>query len=1268
MDLREKINSAFETLTEEDFLAIEQDNELIDVLVDRIKNTLKSIEVIEKMPEDLIKKIVFRESIFNLLIDYLKEQDYDDFINGIFSGEMFEYLITPDNEKEARVLIDRLQGEYFEEFLDKIKNDDTFMFSTSNEIIINFIIDNKLYNKANCIVIKDGNVSKKIEDFLLEVLKQSDVILSTRTPKITEYCLQHKCIHRIIHSFNPRNPEELQLIKEAIENGNVTYEQIKLNGFSQFIIDSPTFIIQKICANNYLTEEQALFVANNPGLIKQIEELVKERGEDLYYVISDLAEKIPELKIAFIKYNKGNGFYYAKSTLEDYIINRPEELLDLLNKYHDLVVDGIRYFLESDVSQKIYLARILISHDDLSEIRDIVFKELPSIDYSTLLFEYLKNENEYSLEKLYDYIIKNNISITLLNEEVLNKKLPFDIYIMLWKNITETQLNSGKIQFYNIKFDEYTDEQIKELFRVIIDKTIQYKSEFLNSSIYYLNQYARPEDIQRVVEHMADLKMDINSIINLIGTVELSKMSYQQLVEYLKSTPVINSSHFNTIANLINEDNIEIIRWMLNSPVLVNNDYLYQQLTALIGTFNNKNLGDKYKEYLAEFYIKTGNIPARYTYYLGDEVILKATLNCDDEYYLNNINYFTIDGIYYYTKENYFFLLFNKIKEKIIKGDKINFDLFIMCVSKNIIEENDIKFLLNSNALVVDFSSSTTLTFINNQLVNPLYYEYISNNVIPNITISAINNSFDLYSLMKYMPKILDRFNDLANGEFKFNWKILKILTYSKDEGINKFIEKLYDNDLIDFYNLDDSFFKIDYPIIDKIIINKVISDDNLLKRHVLRILERDKKYEDFIVKKINELSSLTDDYVIPNIAMYPKYQQAIIKAFKDEKININWGITKNFFDVQLLKAIIEQKETNIENIITFLVHNYSDPPKECIQFLIPYICKKQGLNEESFKYLYKIYGNTLISLLQDEKFILLCSQELEVVKRIAHILEPRALDKTMIEGINNSIRQNIFAVKNPQILTTFTTVIALIQNGTFEEVREQYLDKLLPAIRDDLENEIIKTNNPTLLNYYKVDKRMFLNYLFDCLHENQTLYSSLFNLITTNYITLKRNEFSSQDDIYHDTNVKYTYERKGLLDALFSYLLEYNKRSLFKYLELPVYLRKDDLAEEEISEYKIDYYTIQLLSGKDISSKLNKEELIMVKKNIRVLKERFYNNVNANSLSVLPEEFMFLLEEPEFESKLKVFYNMPPLDEREKKNKMMNDFLVRLGFDLQAR
>lgn len=35
-----------------------------------------------------------------------------------------------------------------------------------------------------------------------------------------------------------------------------------------------------------------------------------------------------------------------------------------------------------------------------------------------------------------------------------------------------------------------------------------------------------------------------------------------------------------------------------------------------------------------------------------------------------------------------------------------------------------------------------------------------------------------------------------------------------------------------------------------------------------------------------------------------------------------------------------------------------------------------------------------------------------------------------------------------------------------------------------------------------------------------------------------------------------------------------------------------------------------------------------------------------------------------EYEAKVKIFYNMPPLDEREKKNKPLNDFLMKLGFD----
>lgn len=37
-----------------------------------------------------------------------------------------------------------------------------------------------------------------------------------------------------------------------------------------------------------------------------------------------------------------------------------------------------------------------------------------------------------------------------------------------------------------------------------------------------------------------------------------------------------------------------------------------------------------------------------------------------------------------------------------------------------------------------------------------------------------------------------------------------------------------------------------------------------------------------------------------------------------------------------------------------------------------------------------------------------------------------------------------------------------------------------------------------------------------------------------------------------------------------------------------------------------------------------------------------------------------------EYESKLKIFYNMPPLDEREKEIMALNRFLVRLGFDRQ--
>ena len=36
-----------------------------------------------------------------------------------------------------------------------------------------------------------------------------------------------------------------------------------------------------------------------------------------------------------------------------------------------------------------------------------------------------------------------------------------------------------------------------------------------------------------------------------------------------------------------------------------------------------------------------------------------------------------------------------------------------------------------------------------------------------------------------------------------------------------------------------------------------------------------------------------------------------------------------------------------------------------------------------------------------------------------------------------------------------------------------------------------------------------------------------------------------------------------------------------------------------------------------------------------------------------------------EYESKLKIFYNMPPLDEREQNNEILRDFLSKLGFNI---
>ena len=325
-------------------------------------------------------------------------------------------------------------------------------------------------------------------------------------------------------------------------------------------------------------------------------------------------------------------------------------------------------------------------------------------------------------------------------------------------------------------------------------------------------------------------------------------------------------------------------------------------------------------------------------------------------------------------------------------------------------------------------------------------------------------------------------------------------MNYKKSESYVEFLDTIYKKDLINYYAITPEFYLIVDPLIDTIISDKLIPNLDLLKKNISIILEYNFDYDDSIAKQIDNEESLSFLFVIKNAKYYPKVYQALQKALKEGKINFGLNLNNNFLDVNLLKAILEHNENDIKNIVSYLIHNNQNPDKDVFEVLIPYYCKIYNVNLVNFKYIYKEYGNTIIPILESDSFIWLCNQDIENIKKLFALLEPRKLDLPMIQGINNSIRQSIFAAKNEDLLAIYTTILAKIQNDTFDSERDYYLELLLPAIPNDLTKEIMETFDTGLLYIYSIDKRAFLNHLFDLLKQISLIKTRFAGTVTSLY------------------------------------------------------------------------------------------------------------------------------------------------------------------------
>ena len=101
-----------------------------------------------------------------------------------------------------------------------------------------------------------------------------------------------------------------------------------------------------------------------------------------------------------------------------------------------------------------------------------------------------------------------------------------------------------------------------------------------------------------MIENIADLKMDFESILDLKNTDSLKGKSYDELVETFRYAKRITGHNIERVAYFADENNIQIVRWMLQSPALeINNDCFYY-LAKIDYLFADKGLLDYYVSYV----------------------------------------------------------------------------------------------------------------------------------------------------------------------------------------------------------------------------------------------------------------------------------------------------------------------------------------------------------------------------------------------------------------------------------------------------------------------------------------------------------------------------------------------------------------------------------------------------------------------------------------------------------------------------------------------
>ena len=305
----------------------------------------------------------------------------------------------------------------------------------------------------------------------------------------------------------------------------------------------------------------------------------------------------------------------------------------------------------------------------------------------------------------------------------------------------------------------------------------------------------------------------------------------------------------------------------------------------------------------------------------------------------------------------------------------------------------------------------------------------------------------------------------------------------------------------------------------------------------------------------------------------------------------------------------------------------------------------------------------------------------IDVIKHLNGVFEVDELVEEFQHFYYQRMILDITALKNYQDATTLQKLsialdmdkVILLLDETEDSTSPDYLSKLISMgiynFTRNLEGIMYLYNNPN--TYRDVAQYHQLNNIVEVEKE----------VPVTTYITVNGQGVQHQQRLIGIQNITkqsgattLIYMMKKLLEKNYYVIaLELDKRDFIYFRDKEMYSISSQQLGNELAKHKDADIILVDVNHSVVAESLMNEMLYLIEPSVIKLNKLMM--MNPKALQKYRDKKVILnqslinskdLLDFEYESKLKLFYNMPPLDEREKHIPVLNNFLIKMGFSKQ--